>query len=1219
MATAQNRPAQQLFQQLFSQPAERKAYKGLEGYLKKGGSIFPLVEQGAQALVEAHGLSDEDAEAFIEQANALAIYVRRHYIEDCLFGNSTTVAGPSSGLLSMVEGPSFPQLFPLKFDEFCPPEALESFFSPVAYLIDLLDWIDKKIEPKGATGKFPLRTRRTDLEKLLIDANAVHQPVSAVDIIIPVLESFIRSNEPAATDLEAELLCARYPNGLPYFQPMNSLNHVTRHNGLSVGEVVRLVDLAAPYFLQPHAPDPDAPRAFIQASRLSFYQRQMLTEAAHFTAGGTDAQALAFYARHFGTVGAEWQQYKDVTFICERTKLDSLQLEALLSVRSFAPIRSPNVPAQPGETLPPVPTGTQSGSVYINAGATPAVDIEFVATATPTLHRLKNVTHPQMDRLNRQVRLSQWLELAPEQVDALLAAMIAAAKPANTTYVITEEGVQALGLFQTLREHYGCTAEDFAALIHQVSVYGRGETLSLFDRVFNPHGDYQNALHLDNTAFDPLPPAGQTEPTINQLCSGLGIDLLTYSYLAQAVAQAQGQADGKLLRNVAMVSGFYRLVKLARLLGITPIEGVLLVTVLGGPTWLTALAGKPNLQAHTQAAPNVLMIIQALHDCILWCRAHDLDVRWMLQQVTPPSQPQTENQAERQLFEQVRNLLAGALLTHSEFMMAGVPSPGVGVNWLDLLGSLVSLDGLVITNPEPLGSETDYATVARARLLIAVEDGLGEDYAPMRGAIVESMLAVLLRIKAAQLSVVKECLAVHTGLGSEQVIPVLTWASGRVDSFLRQVLARPLSTEDDTGVVRVRRDGDVFLLQLAEVRRRSEIVRKLELSVEVLQDYLEYGNTKWLSQSDPLAVTLNTFYALTVLARAFSMSEQPQARLLAYLREAAALPEDLTPGMPPRLSADAWFLAKQAAAARLAQFFGWSVQDVLECAATIGQPVLRNLQHLDLLTRMRRLAASSGMAARTIFMIGALPANIANEADKSTYREAAERALLSLSETAGPVIASASETLIPSAKITWEMVSGSNTVIAGKSGEKVTFKVTVTDMQNRPMSGVFVHWQCTLGTIAEEATDTANGEVLVDFVPGKVQGDDTPLFWLDMQEKQPAGVVSITHDADNLSFSDLSEVPTGPVPAGIEVELYAVAKDNYRNLCMNATVNWSVITEPAGAGEAIVRYADVTNSQGLARALVTSVTGGKFRFRVMSTASSGVALFDAITFLPPAP
>lgn len=1205
MATSPRRPALQLFEQAFSQPSQREGYASLATYLSEGGSIFPLVERGVRGLMQTYELTEDDAKAFLGQANALAIYVRRQFIEHTLFSDPATAPGPQSGLLSLVEGPSFQRLFNVDFDALCPPDALESIYSPVAYLIDLLVWIRDRIEQQGTAAKLTLDSRRTDLKALSIDFNAVHQAVSAVDIIIPVLETFILSHGAGTPNLVDALVAARYPSGLPYFQHWASLDYVARHNGMTVGDIAQQVDLQFPYFLHPGTADDDASRARVFASRLGPDQRVILTEAAA-------TEVIEFYRRHFGILDTTGMaQYRDVPVFCERTQLDSLQLEALLSIRGYAPVRSVNGP--PVSEAPNI----AAGSVYINAAATATtwVDIEF---ATP-VHRLKNanVIGP-MDRMNRKLRLDRWLGLPPEQTDALLAAAINAELPTNTTKVITDGGVQALGLFQTLRERYGCSAEDFAAFIHEMSYYGRGDTPSLFDRVFNPQGNYREALMLDNGLFDVLPAPGTSELTVNRLCGGLGIDLLTYSFVAQAVSMASSNADGKLARSPAVVSAFYRLVRLSRLLGITPIEGVLLLTVLGGESWVKALAGVPKIQAHTATEANVLVVIEGLHTCVSWCREHDINVLWLVQQASEPAESQKETVAELKLFEQVRNLLSGVLLTNTELLMAGVPALPTGGDWLDLLSMLVDFDGLVSSDPT---KEADYPAHAREALLKAVTDGLGDRYAAERDAIVELMLGVLLQAKAAQLSVVKECLAVHTGLASEQVIPVLRWAGGQVDSFLRQVLARPQpELEADRSRNGLVYEGDAFLLQLAQVRRRSEIVLKLQLSVEVLQDYVDYGNRQWITQDDPLAVSFTTFYYLATLAHAFSLSERPQAQLLDYLREAARLPEDLEPGEPPKLSPHAWELARQAAAARLAVFFGWSIQDVLECAQSIGQPLIRTLPQLDLLVRIRSLSARCRMDARTLLLIGKLPPATSTTNDKEAYRVAAEKALVSLSETLGPVLAPAGDEPAQTVKIVCELI-GNNTVIAGKSGEKVTYEVTVTNMQGEKMGGVFVHWQATLGTIVEKATSTT-GMVQVDFIPKGVLGAETPLFWLDLGEKRPADKLFVEAEASSFEFPPglSSGAPIYDVPAGVEVELYAVMRDRYRNLGIGYPVNWhSNLVGGDSSQVALIRASNVTNQEGLVRAFVSSVTGGTFEFFVRSASSDKALYFDAITFLPGTP
>jgi hypothetical protein len=161
----------------------------------------------------------------------------------------------------------------------------------------------------------------------------------------------------------------------------------------------------------------------------------------------------------------------------------------------------------------------------------------------------------------------------------------------------------------------------------------------------------------------------------------------------------------------------------------------------------------------------------------------------------------------------------------------------------------------------------------------AVKDGLGESDEIVRAGIVEKMLAVLLQAQEAQASVVKESLAVYAGVNAEQAFQVLAWANATVHQLLRQVFERTLSDREDA--LRGRNEQpDPLLDLLADVRRRSAVVAKLDLDAQLLQDYLAYGHKAWLDQEDKHAFTVRTLYYLTVLTRAFELSEQPAQKLL---------------------------------------------------------------------------------------------------------------------------------------------------------------------------------------------------------------------------------------------------------------------------------------------------------------------------------------------------
>ncbi|RVD78889.1 Tc toxin subunit A [Pseudomonas koreensis] len=1203
MTDPEIRPVVQLLEQVFSEE-QRDSYTDFCSYLESGGSIFQVVELGIRGLVNDYDMQREDAQAFLRRANSLATFVRRRFIEHSLSGSAASLTHPDSGLLSMVAGPSYEGLFNPNFDELCPPQALESISSPVAYLIELLRWIDQRIFPVGGEGKLDLYLRRQDLKQLLVDFNAVHQSISALDIIVPVIETFISENNPEQLDLEDALINARYPSGLPYFQHWVTLDFVARQHGVSVGNITHTVDMNYPYFLQPEAWDKDVGRALSHASRLGPYQRELLTEAPVDPAN-SDARD-SYYEHNFGTTGVEWGNLNQLKYFAERTGQDARRLEAALSIRDLAPTRSPNVSIY--ETIPSGGLEShRSGSVFVNAANSPALNIDYREDSGGAFHRLTAVptTIDPYERMNRKLRLDRWLDLPSDQVDALLTAAIKAEQRGVTPahpYWISAHSVHALGLFQSLRERYGCTAQDFAAFIDEVSIYGRAEVPSLFDSTFNSQGDYRQPLLLDAGEFSTLPAQGESELTISQLCSGLNIDLQTYAYLAAAIAEAHGLGE-KLKRSTAVISSFYRLVKLPRLLGITPVEGVLMLTLLGGKSWINGLAGLPRIaeRRDEDSVPDVLNLIYAMHSCASWCKDREMPVLWMLQQVVPPQALAVSTEAERQLFEQIRNLLSASLFSNAGLQAAGVPLLE-GLDWLQLLAALVDPTGLVFSSDL---AEADYLLLAREKLDQAVREGFGENDAGVRAIIVERMLSVLMEAREAQVSVARECLSVYTGLDVERSLRVLIWAQSTVYQLLSWVLVR---AGQDVLQAHASEQPDPLLSLLADVRRRAAVVSKLNLSARLLEDFLQYGHKAWMDQQDRHLLSVRTLYYLSSLTHAFEMSKQPAEKLLDYLREVNELAENL--------STDALWLAQQAALRRLAAFFDWSVQEVQECVFRIDSDlkILKNLSQLDLLLRIRVLAAHSGMDALTIFLMGNLPEAI----DKNAYRIAAERALLSLANTRMPERPFSEEGLEPLVIMT--CTADKTQVIANKPDEKIIFTVTLKTVGGKALSGVYVHWQTSLGTVVAKATEY-NGTVQVEYLPGKVMGQEVPLFRVALIDPQQAPSVYISDDPETLFFPAplKSQVPQESIPAGQEFKLFAKLQDNYRNVGRNRLVRWFATAQDGTATQVAEIRPDqnYTDRDGFTYVLVSSRSGGTFEFSVLCEASSMRAIFDLITFDAP--
>ncbi|MGY2438676.1 Tc toxin subunit A [Pseudomonas sp. SDO52101_S400] len=1193
------RPSLVLFEQVFGKQHSLKKFSGLKAWLERGESIFPLVEKGPEGLVRDFGISLEEAQKFLHRANALAVYLRRQFIENSLAGRSKTTPERADGFNT---GPSYELLFPTAFDEFAPVGGLEDATGVVAYLVELWNWIFNKIEKNSKPGNIPIHNRRVDINELLIDRNAMHQTISAVNIIVKVLEEFIAKYSIAPEpDLEEAMIQRRYPNGLPYYKHWATINTVAAHHGLSVGHFARWVDPGYPNFLQPDARDEDAGRALSHASRLGPFQRGLLIEPAV-----TAADAKAFYLKNYGIKDPEWKDLAQVKIFGPHTKQSAEDIEGFLSIRSFAPARSPNVEiygALAGQE------SERSGSIFINGGRSPAMQVEYLES----LHKLsEDPADPERyDRMNRKRRLDKWMGLSPEQVDALLDAASnaeGAGKRPRSGIWITKNVVHALGLFQTLREGYQCTARDFAVFIDKLAIYGRGQESSQFDQVYNNRQDnYRDRIVLDNGEFKAFPAQGEIELTVNLICSALNIDLQTYRYLALAIARAHDRTE-TLLRNHNILSAFYRLVKLPRLLNMTPVEGLLMLMVLGGETWTDGLAGVPVIKESREpgdATPDVLDLILALVACRYWCESRNLPVLWMLQQVTDPPVSNVASESELRLFEQVRNLLSAALLTHSAFLTAGVP-PLVGRDWRDLLSGVTNPIGLVKSRP---GTEAEYLAFVREELHKAVSEGLDEDDVTVRTPIVETMLVVVLQARDAQLSVVRENLALYIGLDAELALRVLSWAKSTVYELLTRIVDH---IAEDTMFSRKGRDEplDPLFTLLADVRRRSAVVHELDLRDDVLRDLLDYGMSVWWEQDDPYAFNMTTLYYLTVLTHAFDISQRPYTELLEYLRQVNEL------GDPEKLSVDELRLAQQASAVWLARFFDWSEQEVLECIGRIDpvHRLLKNLKQLDLLVRVRELATHTKMDALTIFLLGNLPEDV----DKAAYKDAAEHALLSLSETAPPVRPS-DELRAP--LVNMDILPNYTEVIAG-STDKIVFTITLTDQDKQPLSGVSVQGQASLGSLVVGKTSPA-GIATATFTPGKVMGSERPLFWVVLTPRQEAPLISLIDDGKNLDFPPhfMSKVPVSEVPLGRSVELSAVLMDSFGNLGKSRQVRWTVVAvddDPRLHVEADIRPAQgLTTQEGLARAIVSSATGGTFMCTVFSEASEKGVDFKPITFERP--
>ncbi|EUB71192.1 Insecticidal toxin complex/plasmid viulence protein [Pseudomonas sp. GM41(2012)] len=1166
--------ARQMYEQLFDGPL-RQQFSVLGEYLEKEGSVCVLAQKGVGGLVSEYGMSVQQARAFQERINGLATQVVRRFIEYRLADEEAPVQ-PSAGLNS---GPNYSLLFNPKFHEMCPPSAIEAIHSPAAYLVCLMHWALHRLGAVDGTA-LPLTERRPDLEALWVDTIAVNGTVSSVEVITRVMEAFIESKSGATQNIDKDLSERFFPNTLPFHTPWETLDYVTRRCAESVGSVVRLCDPSFPYFIRPIPWGTGYDKAFTQAARLSPAQQVILTEAIHEGEDGIER----FYPRYFGLSQLLAGNLRHVSVFNERTKLDYERLEALLSIEGFSTGLSENV-SGPGfmDTFILPVSGVHAGSVFIHKGINPPISIKYGEQGQPDIFNFfENVTLDRFDRMNRKLRLDTWLELPSHEVDAVIVAAMNAEERsvAAPTYEMTANTIRALGLFQELREQFACTAEDFAAFFGVISIFGRGTEKAQFDRIFNEHAGFPKPFKIDDVEFPIIPVSDADWLTVKQLRRGLGIDLETYFYLAYFVAGAHEVS--KLARSLPIVSSFYRMARLPRLLGITPIQGVLLLGILGGETWVASLAGAPRTNTNRSVAtPDALTVIHGLMDCVRWCRDAELPVHWVIEQVTPIMASALPTDAQLNLFTQLQVQLLPVLFTEQALIMVGVPTLSNNRQWLDVLRALVDKHGLIVHFAET--PEQSYESYAREMIDRAVSAAIGGIDDDARLIIVEKILAVILRSEAGQRNVVQGSLGAHAELASERVLPVLTWSGSTVYGVLTEVLTRlPVAADSTTRRQAAEVPGDPFLSMLAEFARRSNVATTLELSAGFLMHFTQVGYQRWFGLQAVQEFSLSTLYYLTVYKRAVkavTLTGQSEEKLLDYLTRVNALPDNL--------DGDGKVLVQERAAKMLAELLAWSVQEVRACANHVNptEGFIRTLAQLDVLTRIRAFARRSGLDAETILDVAGLNPDSAFE----VYESVADRVSASLSESADPTLADDVEAIDLDVQV--ECVVSKPQLVANHPTDFATYTVTVQNRAGAKQKSVNVHWRSGLGRFESPMVTTDNlGVATVKFYPGPQMGTAVPSLELELElglgqaKKRVAPNVVIGPERSSLDLDTDNPFPEppGPVLLGTRVTYRATVMDQYKNRFVGERVGWKV--DPI----AQVPIEILTNSQGVAELTFTS-------------------------------
>jgi hypothetical protein len=1181
------------------------------------GSVMSLARADvAQLMKRTPGLHITEARDLHARAQAMSVVIARQFREQRLTASVRQANRPPTGIKGLVDGPTYTDMFNPDWANQCPPDAIEATTSPVAYLADLYRYA-KDLEATGNPAEvITLDTRRPDLKDLVLDHTALNRVEPTIVLVNEILEKSIRSHLDGIslqdTSVDDALLKARYPNALPFERYTSQINYVLARKNRSLGDTVRAADPDYPYFKEPGVHSLLSDIALIQDTGLGPVQQGLLLEALYFPEAEDDTHSLGgdgwridprsrlltraddgdetpstFFEDNFGV--GNFIELEDTQTFCLRTGLNTEELESLLSVGAFAPTRSPNVPGDVEVE------GNLAGSVYINAGQAPAMGIETLPAeyAEEVLlqgprHRITHISPERFDRMNRMIRLARWLDLTFDQVDQLLVASMQAELHASDSvrrmtvatanpFLITQNTLRSLGLFQILRTQFKVSAEDFAALLYGLGEFGRGKTASQFDRVFNAQAMFSIPLILDDAPFTALPQNEAERQKIDHLCAALGMTFEVYRFVAKVVEQTYAGESLRWSREV--VSAFYRLVRLPRYIGLTTVEALALLELLdgGGSHLVSKLAGVTRIATHYASSnTDTLSVIHTLVDCSLWLKDNDWTVAQLCQLVLPALTQPVATDAELGLLQQMHERLVSALITESSFAQVGAPDVAVTIeedaegkqvyasepiDWFAKLCSFVESVGGAKGLVKYLIDETEESFEAslgtEVRLVLETYGLPVEELHP-------KITNMIMRARGAQEALLMEGLAGYLNTSADLAKVLLFWSKGNRYQLLMEVL-RVFGNASRADVA----IGDEVLLVLQSLSKRAAIATHLGLSPAFISALTEHPDRFGLANA---GLSLQLVYFVTRYASILQLSEQTEDTLLNYFQLIDTVWEGASEGDRR--------LIRDSAASKLAGFLKWGVREVLAVAFYLNaEGVVFTLKDLDTLTRVCLLSRHTGLDANALLALHELTPTTSTDA----YRQAAELALSCLTETLpGEAVGEVGQSL------PYFMTVTPDYLVANREDDIATYTITLRDFTDTPITNVAIRWTTDLGELQQpETTTNEDGQSSNTLASGAKMGVANVWARFGLGEELKAPAVTIDCDEASVHFLPGERAPDQALSNKLESIHFTVeAVDDYGNKAVDRAIEWG-----ATLGE-FERYQTYTDVSGMASAELRSRSAG---------------------------
>lgn len=276
----------------FRSPTKSNTYRELAawGYF----SVFDIVKVGPERFKRRHQRDFHGgAETLYRNALSYATQLIHQARERGL--REGELLWRSRSINEGNELPSYADLFPEPWDNFCKPGELEALNSPIAYLLELYQFA-RQLELDASEGAVLFSTRRPDIPELLLDKNNSSEDLPALQIVNEILSfiaaDYIDRSEQTGKSVDEVLGETHYPWHLPFSLPTLQISLGLNEKKTTLANIIQTLQRLTPDFctkMQPSA----ANSLLLAATQLGEGQMTLLIEDTPFPAVSLTQPELA--------------------------------------------------------------------------------------------------------------------------------------------------------------------------------------------------------------------------------------------------------------------------------------------------------------------------------------------------------------------------------------------------------------------------------------------------------------------------------------------------------------------------------------------------------------------------------------------------------------------------------------------------------------------------------------------------------------------------------------------------------------------------------------------------------------------------------------------------------------------------------------------------------------------------------------------------------------